>query len=217
MRARDHALGERKGIISSWVEEMIRNMGYWGLALMTFLEKVFPPIPSEVIMPLGGSLVAQGQLHIVGVILAVVAGSVAGAVVLYYVGHLVKQERLVRWVDRHGKWLLLTKSDVEGAFGWFEQHGSKAVFFCRLIPAVRSLISIPAGACGMSLGPFLLYTVMGTAIWSSVLAVAGMILGQQYQSLSAVLRWASYAVLALLVLSVGWYIVQRRRELSRES
>lgn len=196
---------------------MIRGMGYWGLALMTFLENVFPPIPSEVIMPLGGSLAAQGQLNIFGVILAGVVGSVAGALVLYYVGRLLEEERLVRWVDRHGKWVLVTKSDVRSAFEWFDDHGKKAVFICRLIPAVRSLISIPAGACGMAMGPFLLYTTLGTALWSSLLAVAGLILGQQYGSVSSILQWAGYAVVVLLVVSIGWYIVQRRRELQREA
>lgn len=199
-----------------WVEGLVRNMGYIGLALLTFLENVFPPIPSEVIMPLGGFLAAQGELTILGVILAGTIGSVAGALVLYYVGWYFNQERLANWAGKYGGWLLLTRGDVEGAFDWFERHGAKVVFFARLVPGVRSLISIPAGACRMSMSTFLLYTAAGTALWSALLAIGGMLLGEQYGDLGQFLQWITYAVVVLIALSIVWWYIQKRREQNQE-
>lgn len=198
--------------MAQWVEQIVRNMGYVGLGLLTLLENVFPPLPSEVILPLGGFLVAQGRLTLLGVILAGTLGSVAGAIVLYAVGRYFNQERLERWAENHGGWLLLTRGDVESAFGWFDRHGGKAVFFCRLIPGVRSLISVPAGACRMAMGQFLLYTALGTALWSAALAYGGQLLGQQYQDLGRFLQWATYVVVGIIVLSIVWWFIQKRRE-----
>lgn len=198
--------------MSGWIEQVVTEFGYLGLALLTLLENVFPPLPSEVILPLGGYLAQQGRLAIVGVVLAGTVGSVLGGLVLYWLGSRFDRERLVAWAGRHGGWLLLTKDDVEQAFDWFERHGTKAVFLARLVPGVRSLISIPAGTCGMQIAPFLFYTTLGTALWSALLATAGMILGAQYQQVGRVLQWATYALVALVLLSVVRWIVKRRSE-----
>lgn len=198
--------------MAEWVRQLVDSMGYVGLALLTLLENVFPPIPSEVILPLGGFFVSQGKLTLVGVVLAGTVGSVLGAIVLYYVGRYFNRERLENWASRHGGWLLLTASDVQSAYEWFNRHGGKAIFICRLIPGVRSLISIPAGSFKMAMGPFLLYTALGTALWSAALAYGGMLLGQEYESLSRILSWATYAVIGLLVLSIIAWVVQRKRE-----
>lgn len=198
--------------MTEWIKQFMSQMGYVGLAILTFLENIFPPLPSEVILPLGGFFVAEGRLTLAGVVLAGTVGSLAGAVALYYVGRLFSQSRLERWADRHGHWLLLSRSDVSGAFNWFEDHGGKAVFLCRLIPGVRSLISIPAGSTKMAIAPFLLYTALGTALWSALLAFGGMQLGEAYQDLSRVLRWASYAVIGLFILSFVWWALQKRQE-----
>jgi membrane protein DedA with SNARE-associated domain len=202
--------------MTEWVRQLVNNMGYAGLGFLTFLENIFPPLPSEVILPLGGYLVSQGQLTLLGVILAGTAGSLLGAVVLYYVGRQFSQERLEEWADRYGGWLLLTADDVQQAFDWFDRHGRKAVFFARLVPGVRSLISIPAGTCGMNLPPFLLYTAVGTALWSGALVYGGSVLGEQYQNLSRILQWASYVVIALLV---GTFImwVYKKKQNQQES
>ncbi|MEZ4676956.1 MAG: DedA family protein [Caldilineaceae bacterium] len=198
--------------MTAWITEMVRQLGYSGLALFTFIENIFPPIPSEVILPLGGYMVAQGQLTLVGVIVAGTVGSVAGAIVLYYIGKYFSQERMIQWADRHGGWFLLTRDDVENAFSWFEDHGNKAVLLCRLIPGVRSLISLPAGATNMALAPFLLYTTIGTALWSGILAYAGQQLGQRYTDIGTFVQWATYVVIAMLVLSIGWWIIQKRQQ-----
>lgn len=198
--------------MSGWIEQVVTEFGYLGLALLTLLENVFPPLPSEVILPLGGYLAQQGRLAIVGVVLAGTVGSVLGGLVLYWLGSRFDRERLVAWAGRHGGWLLLTREDIEQAFDWFERHGTKAVFLARLVPGVRSLISIPAGTCGMQIAPFLFYTTLGTALWSALLATAGMILGAQYQQVGRVLQWATYALVALVLLSVVRWIVKRRSE-----
>lgn len=198
--------------METWIEETVRSMGYFGLAFLTFLENVFPPLPSEVILPLGGFLAAQGDLNIVGVILAGTVGSLAGAIPLYYLGRWLNEDRLKEWADRRGTLLLLSAEDIEEADRWFDKHGGKAVFFCRVIPGVRSLISIPAGSSGMKMLPFLLYTAAGTAIWTALLALAGQMLGQRYGDLSKFLRWASYAVVALLIISIIWFLWQKKRK-----
>ncbi len=198
--------------MSGWIEQVVTEFGYLGLALLTLLENVFPPLPSEVILPLGGYLAQQGRLAIVGVVLAGTVGSVLGGLVLYWLGSRFDRERLVAWAGRHGGWLLLTREDIEQAFDWFERHGTKAVFLARLVPGVRSLISIPAGTCGMQIAPFLFYTTLGTALWSALLATAGMILGAQYQQVGRVLQWATYALVALVLLSIVRWIVKRRSE-----
>ncbi|HSM57984.1 MAG TPA: DedA family protein [Candidatus Sulfomarinibacteraceae bacterium] len=197
--------------MNEWIRQLVVNMGYVGLALLTFVENVFPPLPSEVILPLGGFLASQGRLTLAGVVLAGTAGSLMGAVVLYYVGRWFSQERLERWATDHGAWLLLTANDVQQAFDWFGRHGRAVVFFGRLVPGIRSLISIPAGACGMRMAPFLLYTALGTALWSALLAYGGNLLGEQYESLGRVLRWATYAVIALLLVAIISWAVKRRR------
>ncbi|MFW5943426.1 MAG: DedA family protein [Chloroflexota bacterium] len=197
--------------MSDWIRQLVVNMDYVGLTLLTFIENVFPPLPSEVILPLGGFLASQGRLTLLGVVLSGTAGSVMGAVVLYYVGHLFSQERLERWAGDYGGWLLLTPGDVQQAFDWFERHGRAVVFFGRLVPGIRSLISIPAGASGMRMAPFLLYTALGTALWSGLLAYGGSLLGEQYESLGRVLSWATYAVVILLLLAIISWAVKRRR------
>lgn len=201
-----------------WVEELVRSMGYIGLTVLTFLENIFPPIPSELILPLGGFLVAQERLTMAGVILAGTVGSLAGAIVLYYVGMIFNGERLKNWVEAYGGWLLLNPRDVDSAFHWFEKYGGAAVFVCRLIPGIRSLISLPAGAFGMPMPKFLLYSTAGTALWSALLAFAGQFLGHQYDDLGLFLKWISYAAIGMVSFSiVVWYIQKRRDQKSRRN
>jgi membrane protein DedA with SNARE-associated domain len=203
----------RKGKdMAQWIEQFIRNGGYFALAVITFIENVFPPIPSEVIMPLAGYLVAQGQFTLWGMVLAGTIGSYVGALVLYYLGKQLKRERMERWAENHGSWFLLTRSDVADAFDWFDRRGGAAVFICRLIPGLRSLISIPAGASGMPLVKFSLYTLVGTAMWTALLTGIGMWLGQQYQDAGAFLQWVNYAVIALIVISIISWLYKRHSQ-----
>lgn len=190
--------------MSGWIESTMQQMGYLGVVLLMFLENVFPPIPSEVVMPLAGFSATQGQLTLRGVILAGMAGSVLGAIPLYYLGRWLGTERLARWAERHGHWVLLSPGEIERADRWFGRHAKSAVFFARLVPGVRSLISIPAGMCGMPLGRFLLLTAAGTLLWSGLLASAGRLLGERYQAVSRYLGPVTYGVLGGLLL---WYLI----------
>lgn len=189
--------------MATWVMQTISATSYWGIVFLMVVENVCPPIPSEVIMPLGGFMATQGQLSLLGVILAGTLGSVLGAVPLYYLGRRIGDERLKAFADRYGRWLTVSRHDLDHAKQWFDRHGRMAVLFCRLIPGVRSLISIPAGLEGMPLAPFLLCTAIGAGLWTALLASVGYGLGANFRQVEAYLDPASYVVLAVLV---GLYI-----------
>ena len=159
-----------------WIAGVIAQLGYVGVATLTFLENVFPPIPSELVIPLAGFVAAEGDLNLGLVIALGSAGSLLGAVVWYEVGRRIGERRLRAWVERHGRWLTLSTKDVERAQDWFRRHGGAAVFFGRLMPGVRTFVSLPAGFSNMPLAPFLLYSALGTVIWTAALAYAGVIL-----------------------------------------
>jgi membrane protein DedA with SNARE-associated domain len=192
-----------------WIEETINNLGYIGILLLMALENVFPPIPSELIMPLAGFTASRGELSFIGVILAGTAGSVIGAIPLYFLGKWIGVERLKDWSDRHGKWILLSKKDIERVDAWFDQRGHIAVLVCRVIPGIRSLISIPAGFAGMNFPEFLLYTAIGASIWTTLLALAGKVLENNYEKVDAYLGPAAYVIVGGLVV---WFIIRTIRQ-----
>jgi membrane protein DedA with SNARE-associated domain len=185
--------------MADWITNLIERMGYLGIALLMFLENLFPPIPSELIMPLSGFTASRGNLNIFGVILAGTIGSVAGALFWYYVGRWVDDDRLKRWADRHGRWITMTSRDVEKADRWFDRHCHWAVLVGRLMPTVRTLISIPAGIFEMSLRRFLIFSTIGTLLWSAALAGTGYALGSQYETVSRYLGPVSTGIVVLIV------------------
>ena len=198
--------------MKTWIESTLDALGYPGVALLMFLENVFPPIPSEVVMPLAG-IATRGQLALWGVIVAGMIGSVAGAIPLYYLGRWLGAERLERWAGEHGHWMLLSRKELERARRWFERHEVAAVFFGRLVPGVRSLISIPAGVYQMPLGPFLLWTAAGTGLWAALLALLGRWLGESHDAVGRWLGPAAYVILgALLLWYLGYAWTQHRRK-----
>lgn len=185
------------------VTGFIEKTGYLGILLLMFAENLFPPIPSEFIMPLAGFAAARGDLHIAPVTLAGTAGSLLGALLWYMIGRWVGCERLKRWTGRHGRWLTLSPAEIDQSRAWFERHGSKAVLFGRLVPAVRTLISVPAGLAEMPLPRLLMYSAIGTAIWSTGLAVAGYLLEDGYRAVAEYTNPVSNAIIGAMVL---WYI-----------
>lgn len=189
--------------MGQWITNTIASMGYVGVFLLTLLETVFPPIPSELIMPLAGYLVSQGKMTLIGVIIAGTAGSVIGALLLYWVGRKVGEERVKTFVDKHGRWLTLSRRDIEQASAWFSRHGAWAVFACRLIPGLRSLISIPAGINRMSLPLFLAATTLGSALWTALLVYLGYLLGANFEQVGHYIGPVSKVVLAVIVV---WYL-----------
>ena len=188
--------------MSDWIKSIIEGFSYPGIAFLMLLENVFPPIPSELIMPLAGFLSTQGNLSLMGLVIAGTAGSVAGAVVLYYAGHYIGGERLRNWADKHGRWIGLTRADLDKSDDWFKRHGAKTVLLGRVVPGVRSLISIPAGVSGMDLRVFLLYTTLGSVVWTSILTYAGRLLGKNYEQVEHVIGPISTAVVVGIVLTL---------------
>ncbi len=181
------------------IVDIVSQGGYLGIFLLMLAENVFPPIPSELIMPLAGFVAARGELDIVLVILAGTAGSVAGALPWYYAGALFGKERLKRMANRIGRLMTVSPADIDTASGWFERHEGMAVFFGRLIPAIRTLISVPAGIVRMPLLPFLAYSTIGSLIWTALLAVTGYLLQSQYEMVEQYVDPVSKGVVFLVI------------------
>jgi len=189
--------------VFEFITDFMQNSGYLGVFALMALENIFPPIPSELIMPFAGFVAARGDLHVVGVLLAGTAGSVAGALPWYYAGKVYGKERLEKLADRHARWLTVTHGDIEHAMDAFEKHGRKVVLLGRLIPAIRTLISVPAGLAKMPMAQFLLYSTVGSLIWTGVLTGAGYLLESQYERVAQYVDPVSKAVLIGLL---GWYL-----------
>ena len=186
--------------MADWIIRTIESMGYFGVVCLMFLENVFPPIPSEFIMPLAGFMVSKEEQTLSGVVLAGTIGSVLGALALYYAGYFIGEERLNRLIEKYGRWLTISLEDLERAKRWFAKHGRMAVLVCRLVPGIRSLISIPAGIARMPLVPFLFYTAMGAGFWTTMLAYTGYVLGEKFQQVERYLNPFSYIVLLAIAL-----------------
>ena len=190
-----------------WITGLVEQTGYLGIALLMLAENVFPPIPSELIMPMAGFTVAGGKLSMVGVVVAGTAGSLAGALLWYYIGRWIGLERLKRWAAKHGRWLTISPEALDEAATWFNRHCGKAVLVGRLIPAVRTLISVPAGVAGMALMRFLTYSALGTALWTALLAAAGYLLEDQYQKVGDYLNPVSNVILGLIGLGYLYRVI----------
>jgi membrane protein DedA with SNARE-associated domain len=189
--------------MSDWVISLVRSGGYAGIVLLMTIENIFPPIPSELIMPLAGFLAAGDSLVLWGAIAAGTLGSVAGAVALYYLGKRLGGDGLKRFADRHGCWMAVSRADIERSERWFQRHELLAVLVCRLVPGIRSMISVPAGIARMNLGLFLLATTVGSALWAAVLACAGYWLGRNF---TAIEQWIGWVTLAVIGVLFGWYV-----------
>lgn len=196
-----------------WVLAVIDQGGYLGIFLLMLLENVFPPIPSELIMPTGGLLAKQGKLSLAGVMVAGTLGSFAGQTLLYWVGARIGEERLMRWARKHGHWVAVSPEELSRTKAWFRRRrGGVAVCLGRLVPAIRSLISIPAGLVRMPLPSFLLCTLLGGTLWNIGLVAAGGWIAQNYDKVEAFLDPVSYAIVGFLVGSYLWRLVKQSRK-----
>ncbi|MDO7487744.1 DedA family protein [Peribacillus sp. NPDC096622] len=200
--------------MENWITEFMNDFGYMGIFLLIALENIFPPIPSEVILTFGGYMTTKADMTVIGVVIAATIGSVAGAVVLYGIGLLLDVKVIEKFVERWGHILRLTVSDVHKANSWFDKYGSWTVFFCRLVPLIRSLISIPAGMSHMSFWLFLLYTTSGTLIWNIILVNIGAAVGSSWEDIVGYMDIYSnivYAILALLLIAFVVLIFRRNK------
>ncbi len=182
---------------------MAAQAGYLGVFLLMLAENIFPPIPSELIMPLAGFAAARGDMDMITVILAGTAGSVVGALPWYYAGLLFGKDRLKAIAARHGRWLTMTPADIDQASDWFARYGITAVFFGRLVPAVRTLISVPAGIVRMRMLPFLFFSTVGSLLWTAFLAFAGYVLESQYELIE---EWIDPISKSVMLLIIGIYL-----------
>lgn len=196
--------------LSDWIVSFVGRMGGLGVALLMLLENIFPPIPSELIMPLAGYHAQTGQGNLALMIAAGWAGSLAGTALWYFLGRKVGEHRLRQWVERHGRWLTLSGSDIDKSKEWFHRRGAAAVFFCRMIPAVRSVISLPAGFSGMPVAKFFVLSAAGTLVWTAALGYAGYVLGQQYEAVEKYLGPVSTALLAFSAAAYLWRVIRHK-------
>ncbi|WP_445403783.1 DedA family protein [Acinetobacter vivianii] len=195
--------------LEQWVLSIMEKLGYLGIAFLMFLDNVFPPIPSEIIMPSAGYTASKGELTLIGVIMAGSAGSILAAMLLYWVGRKVPQQRLFKLTERYGKYLRIQVSDLEKALDWFNKHGHRIVFFGRMIPAVRSLISIPAGMSKMPFAKFMFYSIAGTLIWTSFLAYLGFHFSQNQALMSLIMQRISTIIVAIVILYLLWWAIKK--------
>ena len=196
--------------MGNWITSTLESSGYLGVLLLTLLETLFPPIPSELIMPLAGYLVSQGRMNLAGVIAAGILGSVLGALLLYWFGHALGEERLKTFADAHGRWLTFSRSDIERASAWFDRRGGWAVLVCRMIPGLRSLISIPAGINAMPLPKFLAFTVIGTAAWTALLVYVGYLLGENFAQVGDYIDPLAKVVFAVIAVTYLWRVARHK-------
>lgn len=193
-----------------WITTLIDDSGPLGVALLMFLENVFPPIPSELIMPLAGFNAAMGRMSLVAVIIAGTLGSLAGALVWYWVGRFIGAERIRHVAARHGRWITVSPRDVDAAQAWFDRHGTKAVLLGRLVPAVRTLISIPAGLAHMPLLPFIIWSAIGSLFWTTFLTLSGYFLRDAYEKVEVWVDPLSTVVVVVVVAIWLWRVITWR-------
>ncbi len=192
-------------------------MGYGAIFAAMFLENLFPPIPSELIMPLGGFYVQQGQLQFLPVVLAGLLGTLLGALPWYGIGRVINEKRLEVWLSRHGRWIGISPAELARSRRWFNRYGTALVFWGRLVPGIRTLISVPAGIELMPFAPFLIWTTAGSLIWTLLLTLAGLGLGEGYSNVelwidpvSKVVKGALVIALLAAVVWLGLRIWRRR-------
>lgn len=192
----------------------IDQFGYFAVGALIFIENIFPPIPSELILPLGGFFTTTTDMVLPGVIIAATAGSVFGAYILYGIGYVLNRDRLMRFFETKPMRLLGFKGDdIAKAIDWFDRRGQISVLICRFVPIVRSLISIPAGVARMNMVKFALYTLFGSAVWNTVLCSLGAAAGSAWETVTAQAEWVSdvvkYIIIAIVIVVAIWWIVKR--------
>ncbi len=210
-------LAEILNAINAWALNIISTVGYPGLGLVMFLENVFPPIPSEVVLPLAGWLTLDPEtgFTLLGVTLVGAIGSVAGAFFFYGLGKWFDESRVRFLLRRFGRWFMLSEDDFDVALSWFDKYDEYVIFFGRMVPIVRSLISVPAGLANMHIGRFTAYTAVGTALWSFLLAFAGRLLGAQWVLVSEIIDRYETVVIVVTVLAVAYFFYTRLRKRAR--
>ena len=199
--------------LATWVQDVIEQLGYLGVALLVVLENVFPPIPSEIVLPFAGFVAQRGSDSVVLMILAATVGSVIGALIMYWIAAVIGDERLNAFTRKFGKWVQIREADLTRAEEWFDRHAVSAVLVGRCVPLIRSVVSIPAGFRRMKLIPYITYTFLGSLVWNIALVGAGAILGENWERVEPVVAAFQWIVIVLVVAAVARlaYTFFRRR------
>ncbi|QXW26763.1 DedA family protein [Acinetobacter johnsonii] len=195
--------------LTEWILSIMEQLGYLGIALLMFLDNVIPPIPSEIIMPSAGYAASQGKLLLSGVIIAGCIGSLIAAALLYWIGYQFNHDAIFRFTDRYGKYLFIKSEDIQKSLLWFEKYGHRIVFFGRMVPAVRSLISIPAGMSRMPFWKFMFYSALGTIIWTTFLACVGFYFGENQALMHEIFSRVGYVIIMIVVLVLLWHCYRK--------
>ena len=198
--------------MSDWVVRLIEQSGYLGIGFLMFLETLFPPIPSEVIMPVAGVAAAKGELDFGLTVASGTAGAMLGNIIWYLAARALGHDRLKPMVVRYGKWLTVDWKDIERAHGWFDRHGIALVFLGRLVPTIRSIVSIPAGLLDMRFRDFVIASAIGTALWTALLAGAGYKLHENFTQVEQIIGPVSNVVIGLLVAIYLWRLATHKGE-----
>ena len=202
--------------LATWVQDVIEQLGYLGVALLVVLENVFPPIPSEIVLPFAGFVAQQGSESVVLMILAATVGSVIGALIMYWIAAIIGDERLHAFTRRFGKWVQIREADLTRAEEWFDRHAMSAVLVGRCVPLIRSVVSIPAGFRRMKLIPYIAYTFLGSLVWNIALVGAGAVLGENWERVEPVVatfQWIVIVVILAGLARLAYVVYQRRRTL----
>lgn len=200
------------GDLTDWVKDVIDSIGYAGVAGLVALENIFPPIPSEVVLPAAGiwAHANGGVPQLIGMIIAATIGSVVGAWVLYAVAAWIGPDRLRSFVARHGRWFGVKVKDIDKAEAWFDKREELAVLICRCVPLVRSIVSVPAGFSRMNPVRFTLYTALGSAVWNTALILVGYAAEQHIDKVETIIGYAQYVVVLAIVAAIAWFIWRRK-------
>ena len=196
--------------MEQWIIDVVTAFGYVGVFFLMLAENLFPPIPSEVIVPVAGLAVGAGTLGLTGVVLAALAGTLIGNLPWFFIARMLGRARFVALVARFGRWAAVKPEDVEMAIDWFDRHGAKAVLIGRFAPGVRTLISVPAGLSSMPFGTFLLLSTIGSVIWIGLLLAAGMLLHANWHVIADVLGPIGKILVALVALGLVGFVLWRR-------
>ncbi len=197
--------------MSEWIIHLIDQKGYLGVGFLMFLETVFPPIPSEVIMPVAGLAAARGKMDIFGVVASGTLGAMLGNYFWYLVARVIGIERFKPWIEKYGRWLTFDWAEIERAEKLFGRQGWAIVFFGRMLPTLRSLISIPAGLLHMRLSTFVIWSTIGTTGWTALLGFSGWALGQRFGTVETVVGPLSTAVLVVIAIGYVWRLIRWKR------
>ena len=202
-------IGKLLGTLADFAIKLVSDLGYPGIVLAMAVENLFPPIPSEAVMPMAGYLSTTGRFNLGLTIISGVLGSLIGAIALYYIGVWAGNLAFKKFLDRYGRFFMTTSKDLEAAERWFEKRGEKSVLVCRMIPIVRSVISIPAGFIRMPMKKFMVFTTIGTIAWTTLLTIVGAVLGENWESIGPIMKQFEFVIMGTVVLLVGYYVFKK--------